>query len=170
MPCSSWLCPTALPCPHHSVAHNLVHICAEIQQTPRALHTACAVPRRATDCLANPFLMQPLGHFHDAGLTSICSVDTCCMLCLLQAPANLPSAVGVLVEDCPGSSFLVKVNCRDRHGLLSDITQALCNLPLQVRLCTRAGACCGICAHAHRGFSVLGPAARLCACAYGFFF
>lgn len=37
--------------------------------------------------------------------------------------------MGVLVEEGPGPSFLVKVNCRDRHGLLSDITQALCGLP-----------------------------------------
>jgi hypothetical protein len=78
---------------------------------------------------------------------------------LLQAPVNLPSAVGVLVEEGPGSSFLVKVNCRDRHGLLSDITQALCNLPLQVRLCACAWACCGTCEHAHRHVTVLGPAA-----------
>lgn len=50
----------------------------------------------------------------------------------MQAPPNLPSAVGVLVEEGPGSCFLVKINCRDRHGLLSDITQALCSLPLQI--------------------------------------
>lgn len=55
------------------------------------------------------------------------------LLCAVQAPANLPSAVGVLVEEGPDASFLVKVNCRDRHGLLSDITQALGSLPLQVR-------------------------------------
>lgn len=63
-----------------------------------------------------------------------CSHGMCCLLPLLlvlQAPSNLPSAVGVLVEEGPGS-FLVKVNCRDRHGLLSDITHALGNLPLQV--------------------------------------
>jgi hypothetical protein len=39
----------------------------------------------------------------------------------------------VLVEEGPGC-FLVKVNCKDRHGLLSDITSAIGGLPLQVRL------------------------------------
>lgn len=75
---------------------------------------------------------------HDGGdAPLLLTYPACCCPCAfmpsLQAPANLPSAVGVLVEEGPGSSFLVKVNCRDRHGLLSDITQALGNLPLQVR-------------------------------------
>jgi hypothetical protein len=39
--------------------------------------------------------------------------------------------VGVIVEEGP-QSFHVKVNCKDRHGLLSDITQALKELPLEV--------------------------------------
>jgi hypothetical protein len=51
---------------------------------------------------------------------------------LLQAPAHLPASVGVLVEEGPGC-FLVKVSCKDRHGLLSDITSAIGGLPLQVR-------------------------------------
>ncbi|KAF6266080.1 hypothetical protein COO60DRAFT_642294 [Scenedesmus sp. NREL 46B-D3] len=50
---------------------------------------------------------------------------------LPQAPAHLPASVGVLVEEGPGC-FLVRVNCRDRHGLLSDIASALGGLPLQV--------------------------------------
>jgi hypothetical protein len=54
------------------------------------------------------------------------------LLLMLQAPAHLPASVGVLVEEGPGC-FLVKVSCKDRHGLLSDITSAIGGLPLQVR-------------------------------------
>eukprot|EP00775_Hariotina_reticulata_P005994 gene5994-6232_t len=48
-----------------------------------------------------------------------------------RAPCNLPASVGVLVEEGPGC-FLVKVNCKDRRGLLSDITSAIRSLPLQI--------------------------------------
>lgn len=50
---------------------------------------------------------------------------------LPQAPAHLPASVGVLVEEGPGC-FLVKVNCKDRRGLLGDIARALGGLPLQI--------------------------------------
>ena len=77
---------------------------------------------------------MPFNHFFVFN-EGICYCNFCD---LLQAPAHLPSTVGVLVEEGPGTSqFLVKVNCRDRHGLLSDITQALRGLPLQVRLLLR---------------------------------
>lgn len=49
-----------------------------------------------------------------------------------QAPKNLPAAVGVVVEE-GDNCYLVKINCKDRRGLLSDITAALKGLPLQVR-------------------------------------
>jgi glycine cleavage system regulatory protein len=50
---------------------------------------------------------------------------------LVQLLSNVPAAVGVVVEEGP-CSFHVKVNCKDRHGLLSDITHALKDLPLEV--------------------------------------
>eukprot|EP00878_Enallax_costatus_P001639 GHUV01001791.1.p1 GENE.GHUV01001791.1~~GHUV01001791.1.p1 ORF type:complete len:387 (+),score=123.59 GHUV01001791.1:106-1266(+) len=50
---------------------------------------------------------------------------------LPQAPVNLPASVGVVVEEGTGC-YLVKINCKDRRGLLSDITAALKGLPLQI--------------------------------------
>lgn len=44
---------------------------------------------------------------------------------------NLPASVGVVVEE-GDNCYLVKINCKDRRGLLSDITAALKGLPLQV--------------------------------------
>jgi hypothetical protein len=52
-----------------------------------------------------------------------------------QAPASLTSAVGVLVEEQAPSgqgSFVIKICCRDRHGLLADVTSALSTLHFSV--------------------------------------
>lgn len=50
----------------------------------------------------------------------------------LQAPEGAPASSGVVVEQ--GESCLyVKVNCRDRRGLLGDIILALKAMPLEVR-------------------------------------
>ena len=53
----------------------------------------------------------------------------------LQAPEGAPASSGVVVEQ--GESCLyVKVNCRDRRGLLGDIILALKAMPLEVgRMC-----------------------------------
>lgn len=59
------------------------------------------------------------------------AAHTTLLSAVLQAPVNLPASVGVVVEEGPGC-YLVKVNCKDRRGLLSDITAALRGLPLQV--------------------------------------
>jgi hypothetical protein len=49
----------------------------------------------------------------------------------LQAPEGAPASSGVVVEQ--GESCLyVKVNCRDRRGLLGDIILALKAMPLEV--------------------------------------
>lgn len=49
----------------------------------------------------------------------------------LQAPEGAPVSSGVVVEQ--GESCLyVKVNCRDRRGLLGDIILALKAMPLEV--------------------------------------
>jgi hypothetical protein len=66
-----------------------------------------------------------------ANLTQTPTPAAAAMFSFLQAPAHLPASVGVLVEEGPGC-FLVKVNCKDRHGLLSDITSAIRGLSLQV--------------------------------------
>lgn len=50
---------------------------------------------------------------------------------LPQAPANAPASVGVLVEEGE-ASYTVRVHCKDRRGLLSDITAALQELPLRI--------------------------------------
>ena len=51
----------------------------------------------------------------------------------LQAPEGAPASSGVVVEQ--GESCLyVKVNCRDRRGLLGDIILALKAMPLEVYL------------------------------------
>lgn len=76
-----------------------------------------------------------LSYAHNVNMTS---ADVACVVLCCQAPSHLPSAVGVLVEEGPGS-FLVKVSCKDRHGLLSDIANALCSLPLQVRWTNNTG-------------------------------
>jgi hypothetical protein len=47
--------------------------------------------------------------------------------------AAVSAAVGILVEEGPGSSFYVKVNCKDRRGLLTDITLAIEELQCEVR-------------------------------------
>jgi hypothetical protein len=59
------------------------------------------------------------------GLTPVAGVN------VLQVLTNVPPAVGVIVEEGI-NCFYVKVNCRDRPGLLSDITAAIRQLPLQV--------------------------------------
>lgn len=49
----------------------------------------------------------------------------------MQAPEGAPVSSGVVVEQ--GESCLyVKVNCRDRRGLLGDIIIALKSMPLEV--------------------------------------
>ena len=51
-----------------------------------------------------------------------------------QAPEGAPVSSGVIVEQ--GESCLyVKVNCRDRRGLLGDIIMALKAMPLEVPVC-----------------------------------
>lgn len=56
------------------------------------------------------------------------------MLAVWQAPEGAPVSSGVVVEQ--GESCLyVKVNCRDRRGLLGDIIMALKAMPLEVRSC-----------------------------------
>ena len=56
------------------------------------------------------------------------------MLAVWQAPEGAPVSSGVVVEQ--GESCLyVKVNCRDRRGLLGDIIMALKAMPLEVLPC-----------------------------------
>lgn len=50
---------------------------------------------------------------------------------LPEAPRNVPQAVGVIVEEGQ-HCYYVKVNCKDRKGLLSDITNAMQELSLEI--------------------------------------
>ena len=50
-----------------------------------------------------------------------------------QAPEGAPVSSGVVVEQGEACLY-VKVNCRDRRGLLGDIILALKSMPLEVRL------------------------------------
>ena len=53
------------------------------------------------------------------------------LLDIVQAPEGAPVSSGVVVEQ--GESCLyVKVNCKDRRGLLGDIIMALKAMPLEV--------------------------------------
>lgn len=68
-----------------------------------------------------------------AGANGVSSSADGPMSAELPAPLpGMPASVGVLVEEMEGGCFILRINCRDRRGLLSDITSALRSLPLQV--------------------------------------
>ena len=78
---------------------------------------------------------------HDAVSTFILQLDWTGFIFqdALQAPEGAPASSGVVVEQ--GESCLyVKVNCRDRRGLLGDIILALKAMPLEVYLLINSSA------------------------------
>uniref|UniRef100_A0A383VKF3 BHLH domain-containing protein n=1 Tax=Tetradesmus obliquus TaxID=3088 RepID=A0A383VKF3_TETOB len=103
-----------------------------------AAQQAAAAPQELSS--AQSLLQRSLSGAAGAAATEMCGAAAAvaaaaagASVCpeLPQAPAHLPASVGVLVEEGPGC-FLVKVNCKDRRGLLGDIASALGGLPLQI--------------------------------------
>jgi len=68
-----------------------------------------------------------------AGHSSSISRSSSESIQLPSVHAAASAAVGILVEEGPESSFHVKVNCKDRRGLLTDITVAIEELQCEIK-------------------------------------
>ncbi|KAJ9530925.1 hypothetical protein QJQ45_028778 [Haematococcus lacustris] len=78
----------------------------------------------------NSSLDSPEEEMKDQAPTSLAN---CSAPQLPVVPVKPTALAGVVVDRGPADSLYVQVKCRDRKGLLSDIINALKNLPLEVR-------------------------------------